>query len=288
MDGRVSDVLREPALAVAAIEARAITCETRCGTRRMVWRRWGQGSPVVLLHGGAGAWSHWIRNIMPLAASHGVWVPDMLGFGDSDAPEVQTVDAISDALQRGVAELIPSEPLDIAGFSFGAAMAAVLGAHLAGRLRNVAMLGPRFTHFAQRRNLPLIKWRQIEDPVERLAAHRTNLEMMMVADPKNADALAVYLQSTNAERTSVVPRRWKPGPGEKLHEALPHLRPQGRMTVILGARDEGAQSIVTDPEAARQAIYPDARFHIIENAGHWVQYEAAEQVNAILLKEFAG
>ena len=286
MADHMSDVAPTPALAVAAMEACSTVHETKCGTRRMMWRRWGSGSPLVLLHGGAGAWSHWIRNITLLAASHTLWVPDMPGFGESDDPEVPTVDAMTDALQHGVATLIPGEPLDIAGFSLGASMAVMLGARLAG-LNNLALLGPRFAHYVQRQKLPLVKWRQIEDPAQRLAAHSANLEMIMIADPKNIDALAVHLQSTNAERTRVVPRRWKPGPAEKMHELLPNLRPKGKVTIVFGARDHGAQRIVADPEVARQAIYPQARFHILENAGHWVQYEAAERVNAILLDAFS-
>ncbi|MHA1570054.1 MAG: alpha/beta fold hydrolase, partial [Alphaproteobacteria bacterium] len=27
----------------------------------------GQGAPVVLVHGGSGSWSHWARNVGPLA-----------------------------------------------------------------------------------------------------------------------------------------------------------------------------------------------------------------------------
>ncbi len=47
------------------------TCvETPCGNAGLVWHLWGQGSaahpPVVLLHGGSGSWTHWLRNIQPL------------------------------------------------------------------------------------------------------------------------------------------------------------------------------------------------------------------------------
>jgi len=29
----------------------------------VVWRTWGTGTPLVLLHGGYGSWLHWVRNI---------------------------------------------------------------------------------------------------------------------------------------------------------------------------------------------------------------------------------
>ncbi|MDB5843914.1 MAG: hydrolase-like protein, partial [Polaromonas sp.] len=53
----------------------------------MVWRCWGEGAPVVLLHGGSGSWTHWIRNIPTLVAcSRQVWAPDLPGFADSASP----------------------------------------------------------------------------------------------------------------------------------------------------------------------------------------------------------
>ena len=37
---------------------------------RMIWHAWGADTAptIVLLHGGSGSWTHWIRNIQPLVA----------------------------------------------------------------------------------------------------------------------------------------------------------------------------------------------------------------------------
>src|SRR5579859_2997484 len=48
-----------------------------CGSGDMVWRVWGAGTPVVLLHGGYGSWTHWLRNIDALAASYRVVAADL-------------------------------------------------------------------------------------------------------------------------------------------------------------------------------------------------------------------
>ncbi|MGT2492391.1 alpha/beta fold hydrolase [Cupriavidus basilensis] len=46
---------------------------TGAGGCRVVWRRFGEGRPVILLHGGHGSWLHWVRNIEALAAAtHGL------------------------------------------------------------------------------------------------------------------------------------------------------------------------------------------------------------------------
>ena len=54
---------------VDALRSRATRAETPCGDGALVWHRWGPatGRPVVLLHGGSGSWTHWLRNIDALA-----------------------------------------------------------------------------------------------------------------------------------------------------------------------------------------------------------------------------
>ena len=52
--------------------------------RKVAWRRWGQGAPLLLFHGGGGSWQHWVRNVEPLGHHHTVWAVDLPGFGDSD------------------------------------------------------------------------------------------------------------------------------------------------------------------------------------------------------------
>lgn len=50
----------------------------------------GEGSPLVLVHGGggAGAKSDWERNLHTLARRHRVYAPDMIGFGRTDKPRI--------------------------------------------------------------------------------------------------------------------------------------------------------------------------------------------------------
>src|SRR2546429_9864823 len=75
-----------PAVSVSRIEALATRQLTPCGAGSMVWRIWGEGRPLVLLHGASCSWTHWIRNILPLARSVRVLAPAMPRFGDLDVP----------------------------------------------------------------------------------------------------------------------------------------------------------------------------------------------------------
>lgn len=77
---------------VARLERAARRHDVPCGDGVMVWRSWGEGLPVVLLHGGSGSWTHWVRNITALVgAGRRAWIPDLPGFGDSARPPAATM-----------------------------------------------------------------------------------------------------------------------------------------------------------------------------------------------------
>ena len=282
------DLQQEPAAIVAGMDARSTRHETPCGAGSMVWRRWGSGPPVVLLHGGGGAWSHWIRNIVPLSERYTVWAADLPGMGMSALPEPVSIEAIAEAVASGLRMLVPGdEIIHVVGFSFGTAIATLVAARLQKRVGNLVLVAARFALDPKRVRTRLVTWRKIKNPVERLQAHRRNLEILMLADPRNIDALALHLQSTNTACTRFSGRNLSPGPNPKMHEYLPRLRVRGRITGITGGKDAASVTIMDQQEAALQAIQPGARFQIIAGAGHWVQYEAPERFNPILFEALA-
>jgi 2-hydroxy-6-oxonona-2,4-dienedioate hydrolase len=94
---------------VSKIESLATRKATRYGTGSMVWRVWGDARPLVLLQGASGSWTHWIRNIAPLAKRFRVIAPDLPGFGDSDLPsEPHTADMLADLVASGLEAVMPS------------------------------------------------------------------------------------------------------------------------------------------------------------------------------------
>src|SRR3989304_255357 len=96
---------------VSKVESLGTRAVTPCAAGSMVWRIWGEGPPLVLLHGASGSWTHWIRNVLPLAARFRVLVPDMPGFGDSDAPlDPHTAPGLADLVASGLDVLLPPPP----------------------------------------------------------------------------------------------------------------------------------------------------------------------------------
>ena len=114
-------ISEETVVIVEGVAAEARRIETPCGAGAMVWRVWGGGPPLVLLHGGYGSWTHWIRNVLPLARRFTVIAPDLPGLGESATPpEPHTAEGLARIIVAGLATLLPAGVrFHLTGFSFG-------------------------------------------------------------------------------------------------------------------------------------------------------------------------
>jgi pimeloyl-ACP methyl ester carboxylesterase len=133
---------------IARLEHLGSRHEVMHGGRRMVWRRFGDGPHLVLVHGGHGSWLHWVRNIDALSRHHTLWLPDMPSYGESDSLADDTgaagdrMERLVDSISVGLRSLVgPDIRFDLAGFSFGGFIAARVAAR--GLARRLALLLPR-------------------------------------------------------------------------------------------------------------------------------------------------
>ena len=104
--------------AVQPLIDRAQQRTTPCGSGELVWHVWGTAqpgvAPLVMLHGGSGSWTHWVRNIDALvAAGRELWLPDLPGFGASAPPPLGTdADALVEPLRAGLQALLGEQPVE--------------------------------------------------------------------------------------------------------------------------------------------------------------------------------
>ncbi len=264
---------------VAGIAAEAERVLTPCGDGNMAWRVWGSGPPLVLLHGGYGSWTHWVRNVLPLSRGFAVIAPDLPGLGESATPpEPHTAEGLARIVVDGLDAVLPSsEPLHLAGFSFGGVLGGHVAAQLGDRVRGFTVVGSNGLGLV-RQPTDLKRVPEGASAEEALDVHWHNLGAMLIADPIKIDELAVYLQSQNAPRARVRSRRFSRA--DTLARALPLIT--ARLDGIWGERDATAYPHLDERAQILRSFQPEARFEVIEGAGHWVQYEAADRFNPLL------
>ena len=175
--------------------------EVPCGDGVMVWRCWGGGEPVVLLHGGSGSWNHWVRNIAALvAAGRQVWIPDLPGFGESARPPGGgDADAVPTPLEASLQVLLGDTAVDLVGFSFGGMVSGFLAAQKPERVRRLVLVGAPALGVGSARRPVLRAWSHLEmgEAFDAVQRHR----------PESVDDLAVAVQALNLPRDRMKMRR---------------------------------------------------------------------------------
>lgn len=241
----------------------------------------GDGDPLVLLHGGAGSWTHWTRNIDAFAARFRVHALDLPGFGDS--PKVPSgldteayVDWVADAVAQRAER---GRPLHLVGFSFGAVLAAGAAARLGSRLTTLTLAGPGGFGAPSGRNLDLRSLPPGASPDETRAVLRHNLLRMMLADPASLDDQTLDIHQQNFRRSRFDSRRISLQ--SRLLDDLRHVRCPLQM--IWGALDQLAYPSVEERAALCRQVRPNLRLDLIPSAGHWVQYEQAAAFNEAVM-----
>lgn len=252
---------------------------TERGGRCIHWRVWGQGSPVVCLHGGSGSWKHWVRNIEPLAGAHMVLVPDLPGFGASDDPEepIQFLEIGRD-VTAGIDQIVGADvDYAIAAFSFGGAVTCTILQVQPGRQKGIFLCGS--AAFGKPNPPPSAKIRD-KTGEELVEAHRANLAGIMLSDPGAIDPLALRIQHENTLGARLKTRAMDRG--KLLPEVLEEY--PGPLVALWGDLDAFlGPGMLEDRIETLRRVKPDAEIHVLRGVGHWANYEAAETVNGLLL-----
>ena len=246
---------------------------TPCGDGEMVWHAWGaeRAEPLVLLHGGSGSWTHWIRNVEALAArGRRVVVPDLPGFGDSARPPGgQDADSVAPAVASALPALVGDAPVDVVGFSFGGLCGALMAASDPERVRRLVLVGAPGLGLRDKR-LPLKSWRDQPTEEGKRAAHRNNLGVLMLK-PEDVDELAVDLQAANVPRDRMHRRRL--ALTDILADTLPAIR--CRIDAIYGEQDALYRDVLPGLRE-KLALAPTlGELVLMPEAAHWLQYEDA-------------
>ncbi len=280
------DAVISPKDHVDALIARAQIVHTSCGDGDMVWQVWGEDTgktPLLLLHGGFGSWTHWIANVETLSKTRRIVTCDMPGLGDSaSAPGELTPSNLAAPIVAGLDTLFGRDAaFDLAGFSFGGLIGSQVAKAVGERMRTYVAVGASGFEPLHVRVLGIEVPEKDMTDREKNEIHRNNLRLLMIHDEAKIDDLAVYTHRRNVARSRVRSRSMSLG--NHLVDVVPDIK--ARLAGIWGVHDAtgGGREQILKRRDIFAAHQPDVPFAIIENVGHWVMYEAPDEFNAALL-----
>jgi len=253
----------------------------------MIWREWGKDNnvkpPLILLHGGSGAWNHWVRNIPSLEQHHRLLVADLPGCGDSDdPPRPYDSESLAAMISDSIDHILPGNtPFALLSFSFGGVLSGLIAHAQARRIRSLTLVGvPVLGLTGTGPANDLVEIPKDMPFTEAVPLYRRNLQKLMFGNPAAADELAIVIQADNLAKARLRSRGI--ARSRVLAESLEGL--PCPFNCIIGEKDATLDPDLETIRAYVSKVLPDSGFYTVSGAGHWVQYEKAPTVNALLGK----
>lgn len=244
------------------------------------WRECGTGPRVaVLLHGLGGSRIAWRPQLEPLSAGHRVVAWDGPGYGESAPVEDASFTGYADRAAALIREVSPDAPVDLVGTSFGGMIAQYTAHRHPELIRSLVLLctSPKFGLDGTdpdewRRNrlngLEAFGSTAAAAPVILTALAGPNAQHVV---PEAAEAMARIPMDGMLTALSVLP-------SHDSRAILPEIT--APTLVVVGADDDET------PPAYSKAIVdlmPNATLVVIPGAGHLLNLEAPDAVNAAIL-----
>lgn len=250
----------------------------------------GEGRPVVLLHGFPDSGALWRHQVPALAdAGFQVIVPDLRGFGASGVPE--EVDAYSMIHSVGdvvaILDHLGLERAHIVGHDLGSALAWAFGAFLPERVDHLVTLSVgqassfRAAGIAQLSLSWYVFFFQFVGVAEQWLSADGWANYREWSDHPDTEAIIARWEATdsltaglNWYRANITPEGWVAPPLD-----LPLVQ-----APTMGVWSSGDFAL-TEVQMSGSGAYVAGpwRYERIEGPGHWMQLEAPDEVNRLLL-----
>lgn len=252
------------------------------------YQEWGQGAPVVLIHGGgAGAYgySNYRRNIEILSRTNRVIVPDLPGFGQSAAQPAP--DGLFKMLAKTLAGLLDAigiAKVSLVGNSLGGGTSIRFTLDYPERVEKLILMGPAggipstsATPSAGAQQL----YRFYDAPGgPTREGLRTLIENLIFDTTQITPELFEerFQMATRPETVANPPLRgFRPADLEIWREPLNKIT---HPTLLIWGRDDRVVPLDAAFILLRQI--PNADLHVFSKCGHWAQWEQADKFNALV------
>jgi len=264
----------------------------RVNNHRIVYLDVGKGKPVILIHGFSGSMWQWENQYFPLAHTHRVVIPDLLGSGLSDKPEAVYSPEHLVKFFHDFMDSLEIEHATLIGNSMGAGLAMAMALDYPDRVDQLVLISgfpaqikssvasPQYRRFLYHR--PPLWLATIGNHI----AGRSTTERLLkelVYQPALISASVIERSFHNRQRGNVlIPLyslldhmdSWEERYGQRLANI-------SHPTLLLW----GDHDRVFPLEVGKQVknLLPQAAWHIIKEAGHLPQWEQPQIVNPLIL-----
>jgi pimeloyl-ACP methyl ester carboxylesterase len=251
----------------------------------------GEGVPVLLLHGFPDSSRLW-RDQIPALVGAGMRViaPDLRGFGESDKPE-----AVADyAIARSVADMVAVldalgvERTHVVGHDWGAGLAWALAAYAPARVDRLVVMSVGHPNVLRRPSIEQREkaWYQLLflfTGVAEALIQRDEWKLFreMLGNARDRERYIADLSRPGALTAGLNWYRANATPAQELERTRPFPAVDVPTMGIWSSGD----NYLTEDGMLRTADHVTGswRYERIEGAGHWLQLDAPERVNELLL-----
>lgn len=244
----------------------------------------GEGDPLIFLHGTGGHAEAYSRNIKEHAKHFKVYVIDFVGHGYSDKPDVPyTIPVYADHVLKFM-DALGIQKAHLSGESLGGWVSAWLAIHHPHRVAKLVLntAGGLIADPKVMERLRTLTRQAVEQPTREFIKIR--LEFLMLSKTSVTDELIdiryeIYAQPEmrKAVENILVLQEMEVRVKNMLSEE--DLAKITAPTFVIWTSHDPTAGIEVGERFAK--AIPNARMKVIENAGHWPQYEQANEFNEL-------
>lgn len=259
---------------------------------RIVYVETGSGAPLILLHGFGGSIWNWEHQQLALAQHYRILTLDLLGSGQSAKPDIPYTTSHLVTFLLHFMDAVDIDHATLIGNSMGAGLAMAVALSAPDRVKALTLIAgfpqalegaihsPLYNRFLHHR--PPLWLAQFANKLSGRWATRRVLEEILY-DHSLLTAVVIERSFVNRHQRDILPplysltdhldeweERYGPRLGEIQHPVL-----------ILWGEEDNVFSPTMAEDLAR--ILPNARSHRIPQAGHLLQWEKPDEVNAQII-----
>lgn len=260
---------------------------------KLFFRKYGQGPPLMILHGLYGSSDNWVTIAGKLASSFTVYLPDLRNHGNSPHSDVHDYDAMSNDIIELAGDIGLSK-FFLAGHSMGGKVAIEVALKKPGLLSGllIADILPfsDATGISDSMNEHIAILKAILGTDLSLAKRRDEVDEQLQPSIKQTNVRALIMK--NLQRKQDGRFTWKINADALLDnlekitgsidmQKINHIPVKGFPVVFL--RGEHSQHVSREGFTKVLDQFPRAELKTIPNAGHWLQADNPEAVTAAIL-----